>query len=103
MDFEQVNDHVNKNMLPPPVIGSAAPTNVQLCTYFQAAAPVLILIVSIPFFPATWKTTVNNLITLLSAVCAMPLVPIGVSHKPDVIESANLISDPNNTRVSCQW
>ncbi len=68
MTFEDVDKHVDAHAhLTAPKDHAEATAN--LCTYWKAVAPILSLVMSFPFFPAKWKTTLQNFIAALSLIC----------------------------------
>ena len=75
MDFESVNAFVNKTTLPTPMVGpmppglTTPPTLATLCSYYEAAKPILELVVALPFFPAAWRSAISNLMVVIEALC----------------------------------
>jgi len=69
MTFEEVDQHVNvcPNLVEPKTLEEV--NAVQLCTYYATVKPVLTILVSLPFLPAKWKTTLTNFVAAMNLVC----------------------------------
>lgn len=70
MSFEDVDKHLDAHthlMAAKPV--DAAQAALQVCPAYKTVKPVLSMVLAIPFFPAKWKTAVQNLMGVLDMIC----------------------------------
>jgi hypothetical protein len=70
MTFEQVDKHVNSlsgpvvNPTPGPVTSIS-----QLCPYWKAVSPIVVLVGNLPIIPAQWKAVINAFVNVMNQVC----------------------------------
>jgi hypothetical protein len=67
MDFEAVDQHVT-SFAPLPQVNAANPA-AQLCVYYKAAKPIIVLVAAFPFFPAKWKSVLAGFTAVLDLMC----------------------------------